>query len=212
MADIVRINIKAGDEMGKSFDLSKNINVIGRDPGSDIVIDNIEISRRHLVIKNDAGKYYAEDQDSTNGSFLNGKRLRKPKEISNGDLITLGESNVLEFLLERIGEEKEPSVEKGDELEEVAFGSDVPQHAEERKTAKPKKFADKNKGLKPVKEKSIEDKTDSGRKLNWKIILLVALAFVVIFCVIPFVVVEVTNQWCNLFAGFFNSMSPGVCP
>ena len=43
-------------------------------------------------------------------------------------------------------------------------------------------------------------------------ILLAALVFIVVCCVIPLVVIEVTNQWCDLFAGFFNSMSPGVCP
>ena len=49
-------------------------------------------------------------------------------------------------------------------------------------------------------------------RVHWVVILLAALAFIVIFCVLPLIVIEVTDQWCNLFAGIFNSISPGVCP
>ena len=41
---------------------------------------------------------------------------------------------------------------------------------------------------------------------------MIALGFIIIFCVIPFVVIEVSNQWCNIFANFFNAIKPGVCP
>jgi ABC-2 type transport system permease protein len=49
-------------------------------------------------------------------------------------------------------------------------------------------------------------------RVHWVVILLAALAFIVIFCVLPLVVIDVTDQWCNLFAGFFNSISTGACP
>jgi len=49
------------------------------------------------------------------------------------------------------------------------------------------------------------------KKPRW-IVVLAALAFTVIFCVITLTIIDLTNQWCNLFSGFFNSISPGVCP
>jgi hypothetical protein len=49
-------------------------------------------------------------------------------------------------------------------------------------------------------------------RVHWIVILLAALAFIVIFCVLPLVVIDVTDQWCNLFTGFFNSISTGACP
>jgi len=49
-------------------------------------------------------------------------------------------------------------------------------------------------------------------QVHWVVILLVALAFIVIFCILPLIVIEVSDQWCSLFAGIFNSISPGVCP
>ena len=51
-----------------------------------------------------------------------------------------------------------------------------------------------------------------NRLPSWLIILVIALAFLVFFCFIPFIIIEVSNQWCNLFSGFFNALSPGACP
>jgi hypothetical protein len=47
---------------------------------------------------------------------------------------------------------------------------------------------------------------------TWALVLFIAIGFIILFCLIPFVVIEVTNQWCNLFSGFFNAISPGICP
>jgi len=63
-----------------------------------------------------------------------------------------------------------------------------------------------------VEEKITEVEKPLMERVHWVVIILAALAFIVIFCVLPLIVVEVTDQWCNLFAGYFNSISPGVCP
>ena len=47
---------------------------------------------------------------------------------------------------------------------------------------------------------------------SWIVVTLIALIFIVIFCVIPLIIIEVSNQWCNLFSGFFNAITPGICP
>jgi len=70
--------------------------------------------------------------------------------------------------------------------------------------------------IKPVKKDRQEEASNQQpgiyKKPTWVVIPLAALTFIVIFCVIPLVVIDVANQWCNLFAGFFNSVVPGVCP
>ena len=48
MTDAIKLIVKTGDEVNKSFDLIKEKIIVGRDSGSDIVIDDIEISRNHL--------------------------------------------------------------------------------------------------------------------------------------------------------------------
>jgi hypothetical protein len=46
---------------------------------------------------------------------------------------------------------------------------------------------------------------------SWIVVTLIALIFLVLFCVIPLIIIEVSNQWCALFSGFFNAITPGIC-
>jgi hypothetical protein len=46
----------------------------------------------------------------------------------------------------------------------------------------------------------------------WLIVSILSISLLVIFCLIPFLLIDTFNQWCNLFPGFFNAMSPGICP
>ena len=62
------------------------------------------------------------------------------------------------------------------------------------------------------KEGAPNQKSENQKKPAWLVIGLVALAFTVIFCCISLVVIDIADQWCNLFAGIFNSISSGTCP
>lgn len=61
-------------------------------------IDN-GVGRRHLRLFVQQGRVYAEDQDSTNGSKINGQPLpaRQPRPLNNGDLVTLGKLDLTFF-------------------------------------------------------------------------------------------------------------------
>ena len=68
--------------------------LIGKDPMCQWRIgDNKAISRRHALIKKQNGSFFLIDQNSTNGSFLNGKALKSGKEerLQNGDSIRLAD-------------------------------------------------------------------------------------------------------------------------
>jgi hypothetical protein len=45
----------------------------------------------------------------------------------------------------------------------------------------------------------------------WIVVTIIALMFLIILCLIPLLIIEVSNQWCNLFSGFFNDITPGIC-
>jgi pSer/pThr/pTyr-binding forkhead associated (FHA) protein len=74
---------------------------MGRDDFNGIVSEESAkyISQRHLIIRFENGLYYVEDQDSTNGTRLNGTEIRgKGKfELNNGDLIEVAEVITLIF-------------------------------------------------------------------------------------------------------------------
>lgn len=64
---------------------------IGRSGDSDVVIDDTGLSRRNTTFFIDDGELLAADENSTNGTFINGEKLGgRPKPLRNGDLLTLG--------------------------------------------------------------------------------------------------------------------------
>jgi len=212
MTNAAKLVVKVGEEIDKSFDLVKSEIVIGRDPSSDIVIDDIEISRYHLKITKTEEGLVAEDLKSTNGTQKNGKPLRKPAVLVNGDLIVLGTKHVFEFKAgsqDDAFSDEEPLNEKMTEDKTPTSESAAENNAKKKKVKGGKTDKETVESIKEIKERKINFLND---KPTWLVVLLSALVFVVVFCVVPLIVIEATNQWCNLFAGFFNSMSPGVCP
>ncbi|PLX41441.1 MAG: hypothetical protein C0608_05765 [Deltaproteobacteria bacterium] len=75
----------------KLFDQAKI--VIGRDPSCDFTIDNKLISGTHAKITREHGGYYVEDIGSTNGTFLNGRRISK-EFLRLGSEITVGKHRI----------------------------------------------------------------------------------------------------------------------
>ena len=63
---------------------------IGRDPGSDVVLRDPEVSRRHARFESRNGVVFVSDLASRNGSFLNGRRIAEPVAVRSGDAIDVG--------------------------------------------------------------------------------------------------------------------------
>ena len=86
-----RIEIQNGGFEGMVFELSSAETLIGRNPTTDITLLDDGISREHAVIllDEDSGDYVVEDLQSTNGTKVNGKRVRSTA-LQSGDLIELG--------------------------------------------------------------------------------------------------------------------------
>ncbi len=71
--------------------------LIGRQDGCDIAIkDDPLVSRRHALIEFSQGNYTIKDLNSTNGTFVNGKVLRKMEKhlIAAGDIIVVGKTEL----------------------------------------------------------------------------------------------------------------------
>ena len=92
MQDNYRLIIQEGPAAGRTVELDKLEMIIGRDTSSDLVIDAPGVSRRHARIVRQGDGYFIEDLESSNGTFLNGKRLERYEELSPDDRIHLGQS------------------------------------------------------------------------------------------------------------------------
>ena len=88
-----RLEILNGGFEGMAYDLNTEEIVIGRNPTTDITLLDEGISREHAVIHydEDALGYVIEDLQSTNGTRLNGKRIRSAP-LNEGDEIQIGQT------------------------------------------------------------------------------------------------------------------------
>ena len=68
---------------------------IGRGNQNDIVLRDPYVSKKHLKIVEDEGKYFLEDLKSANGTYLNNQKVLDVTMLKNGDRIKLGQ---IEFL------------------------------------------------------------------------------------------------------------------
>ncbi len=80
-----------GDLEGTSYVLDSDETLIGRDATSQIRLTDETISREHAFISYDEaeGSWVVEDLQSSNGTKLNGKRVRSAS-LSHGDLVQVG--------------------------------------------------------------------------------------------------------------------------
>jgi hypothetical protein len=65
--------------------------LIGRDPACNLVVNDIEVSRRHARLVAQSGGYAIEDLGSTNGTFVNEARLKDIVTLMPGSTIRLGD-------------------------------------------------------------------------------------------------------------------------
>ncbi len=82
------------EAMGK---IVKTINV-GRASSNEIIISHGDVSSFHAkILKTDDGKIYIHDNDSTNGTYVNGQRI-KQKQLSPGDKILLANTHPVDWV------------------------------------------------------------------------------------------------------------------
>jgi pSer/pThr/pTyr-binding forkhead associated (FHA) protein len=79
------LKITSGAQSGRQFDIDRNEISIGRIPDNVIALDDPSASSRHCLVIRDGRKYTLRDLGSTNGTYLNGNRIRearlKPQDV-----------------------------------------------------------------------------------------------------------------------------------
>ena len=89
------LQITYHDNTGDRVEVSQRLLYIGRASSFGKFEEDPEISRKHLLIKvNDTGEVFIEDQGSTNGSYLNGKRITGMHLVRPQDEVRVGTSKL----------------------------------------------------------------------------------------------------------------------
>ena len=91
--------IRNGGFEGMSYEITAEETLIGRNPTTDITLLDEGISREHALIVYDPDEdtYTIEDLQSTNGTKVNGKRVRS-SQLADGDDLQIGHTH-FQFLL-----------------------------------------------------------------------------------------------------------------
>lgn len=98
-----RLVVRRGPQPNQVYELRDDVINLGRDITNTIAINDREVSRHHLRFTRSGDTYMIEDLGSTNGTFINGKRLSGSTLLKNGDMIGLGETVTLGFEVARPG-------------------------------------------------------------------------------------------------------------
>lgn len=85
----------AGRKKQASWELQGDV-IIGRGEECGVTVEDEFASNLHTKIYQAEGRYYVEDLGSTNGTYVNGRRIHYPTELRSGDRIKIGRT-VMEF-------------------------------------------------------------------------------------------------------------------
>lgn len=97
-----------------SYAIEKPNVQVGADPDSDFVLHDDYASRQHAAIRFESGSLYLTDLGSSNGTFLNGTRVKRVMVLSPGDQIRFGRTT---WELRRAGEAKNVARSAGERFE-----------------------------------------------------------------------------------------------
>ncbi|MDE2417080.1 MAG: FHA domain-containing protein [Burkholderiales bacterium] len=85
--------VSIDDVVIKEVQLTKDRTTLGRRPYNDIVIDNLAVSGEHAVIQMAGEQVFLEDLNSTNGTYVNGKAIKR-QQLQSGDDIEIGKYRI----------------------------------------------------------------------------------------------------------------------
>jgi len=71
---------------------------VGRDEECEIMIDNRNISRQHIRIYRESDRFFVQDLDSKNGTWVNSQQIKGRRELQNNDEIRLAASTYIQFI------------------------------------------------------------------------------------------------------------------
>ena len=122
MAENPKIIVLSEQLRGQSFELIQERYTVGRSEDCDICIPDPTISGHHCTLVRDTGSssgYLVEDEGSTNGTRVNGVRIKDSQELVNSDIVQVGAIEML-FDSEQKGATSAASTQTGINLETTA--------------------------------------------------------------------------------------------
>ena len=103
---MARLILSLDGQVMAEYNMNKERYTVGRLPDNDIRIDNPAVSGHHSLVINILNDSFLEDLNSTNGTYVNGKLIKK-HALQHGDVVTVGHHQ-LRFVDTQSGSDTEP--------------------------------------------------------------------------------------------------------
>jgi pSer/pThr/pTyr-binding forkhead associated (FHA) protein len=129
---MARLILSLDGQVMAEYNMNKERYTIGRLPDNDIRIDNAAVSGHHSLIINILNDSFLEDLNSTNGTYVNGKLIKK-HALQHGDVITVGHHQ-LRFVESQTDE---PEADEFEKTMVITPGSAVAAAAAKKASAMP---------------------------------------------------------------------------
>ena len=107
---MARLILSLDNQVLAEYNMTKERYTVGRLPDNDVRIDNPAVSGHHSLIINILNDSFLEDLNSTNGTYVNGKLIKK-HALQHGDVITIGHHQ-LRFSDQQVSEPEQDEFEK----------------------------------------------------------------------------------------------------
>ena len=95
---MAKLIVTLDDKLINVISIDKNRMTLGRRPYNDVMVDNLAVSGEHAAIQAIGSEFYVEDLNSTNGTYINGKKIKR-QILQTGDQIELGKY-VIKYITE----------------------------------------------------------------------------------------------------------------
>ena len=89
-----KIAIRLDGELVREVSLIKNRTILGRRPHNDVVLEHLAVSGRHACLIQEGQQVTIEDLDSTNGTYVNGRAVKK-QILQENDTIEIGHFKII---------------------------------------------------------------------------------------------------------------------
>jgi predicted component of type VI protein secretion system len=111
----------------KEVQITKDKTTLGRRPYNDIVIDNLAVSGEHAVLQMVGADVFIEDLNSTNGTYINGKAVKK-QLLTHNDTVEIGKYKI-KYLVDESGEYEKTMIMRPSGNAQPPAGAVHPMHS-----------------------------------------------------------------------------------
>ncbi|HLL18791.1 MAG TPA: FHA domain-containing protein [Rubrivivax sp.] len=105
----------------KEVQITKDKTTLGRRPYNDIVIDNLAVSGEHAVLQMVGADVFIEDLNSTNGTYINGKAIKK-QLLTHNDTVEIGKYKI-KYLVDESGDYEKTMIMRSGHTQPAPLGT-----------------------------------------------------------------------------------------